>query len=100
MLELAQVHAGMLDIQARLAMSDKWITLSPAAAVSFGHSSTLEELQRGTHAEMLAAFQREVSSKTLFSTIVWASVHFAYLDARRAKTSDPMGGLLPGRPPS
>ena len=89
LLELAQVHAGMLDMQARLDMGDKWATLSPAAAVSFGHSSTLEELQKGSNAEMLAAFQREVSSKTLFSTIVWASGHFTYLDARRASASEP-----------
>ena len=89
MLELGQVHAGMLDIQARVGLGEKWATLSPPEAVALGHYATLQELQRDSNAEMLAALQSKVSSATLFSTIVWAPSHFTYLEARRATTSDP-----------
>ena len=89
MLELGQVHAGMLDIQARLDLGESWAMLSPAEAVSLGHYSSVEELQTGSNAEMLAALQSRVSSASLFSTIIWANAHFTYLEARRASASDP-----------
>ena len=88
LLELGQVHAGILDIQARLGLGQTWASLSPAAAVAIGTIASGDELQKGANAEMLGALQSQISSATLFSSIIWAPAHFTYLEARRASTSD------------
>ena len=89
LLELGQVHAGMLDVQARLGLGDQWATLGPAEAVAIGHYDSPQDLQRGSNAEMMARLKSRISSATLFSTVVWAPEHFTYLEARRSSTSDP-----------
>ena len=57
--------------------------------MAIGHYASPQELQKGSNAEMLAILQSQISSATLFSTVVWAPEHFTYLEARRARTSDP-----------
>ena len=69
-------------------LGQQWATLSPAAAVAIGTIASDQELQKGANAEMLGALQSQVSSATLFSSIIWAPAHFTYLEARRASTSD------------